>query len=170
MSRPCTLRALALVACAGLLAGCGDSPDYDAAAVESHLVRTQAAVFGSAVEIERAVCPADLELREGMTFTCTLTASGAELPWRVRLTHVREENGVTVSARPDGVLVSAARLDGFVSTRLPKDAAGARVDCGGEYFVARVGTSVECTLRLGAQDKPMKVKVLDEQGRLSIDA
>ena len=48
-----------------LLAGCGESPGYDDAAVESYLVKSQASLFGSAGDKARATCPADRELTRG---------------------------------------------------------------------------------------------------------
>jgi hypothetical protein len=149
-----------------LLAGCGQSPGYDATAVESYLVKSQAATFAPAAKVSRASCPSDLDLREGMRFTCTLSVSGARLPYRVRLTHVHDT--VVVHAAPAGVIVSGAKLRDFVGTTLPKDSAGATVDCGGPFLVAAVGSSLDCTLVLGSQETPMKVKVLDTSGRVSI--
>jgi hypothetical protein len=149
-----------------LLAGCGQSPGYDAAAVESYLATSQAATFAPTAQVSRAACPSDQELREGMTFTCTLSVSGSKLPYRVTLTHVHDT--VEVAAAPAGVIVSGAKLRAFVRTTLPKDSAGAQVDCGGPFVVAAVGSTVDCTLELGSQATPMKVKVLDETGRVSI--
>jgi hypothetical protein len=160
-------RSLALVA-GGLLvlAGCGDTPGYDAAAVESYLVTSQADTFG-ATGVDSASCPADRELAEGMQLTCTLKVSGAKLPYRVTLRNVHEPK-VTVTAHPDGVLVSGAKLSSFVRSTLPKDAKGADVSCGGPFLVARVGTKVDCALVLGSQEKPLTVTVLDKAGRVSI--
>jgi hypothetical protein len=104
-----------------------------------------------------------------MRVTCTLSVSGAKLPYRVRLTNVHADR-VTVAARPDGVLVSGTKLRNYVRTTLPDTAAGADVDCGGPFVVADVGSSVDCTLTLGSQQKPIKVKVLDDAGRVSISS
>jgi len=149
-----------------LLAACGESPSYDAAAVEDHLVESQAGTFGDA-EVTGASCPEDRELEEGVRLTCTLTVDGAKLPYRVTLTDVHDDQ-VTVAARPDGVLVSGAKLSAFVRSTLPKSSAGADVDCGGAYVVAPVGTKVDCMLVLGSQEKPITVKVLDDAGRVTI--
>jgi hypothetical protein len=159
--------AAALVGGTMLVAGCGDTPRYQARAVEAYLVTSQRPAFSGGAQVEKAKCPADLELREGMSFVCTLTVSGAELPYRVRLTQVHAPRSLTVRARPDGVLFSKDRVTEFVAKKLPRSAQGSVVDCGGEYFVAKVGSTVDCMLRLGSQHDPLELKVLDEAGRLS---
>jgi hypothetical protein len=151
-----------------LLVGCGESPGYDDAAVESYLVEGQSSLFGAAGDKATSTCPDDRELREGMTVTCTLTVSGAKLPYRVKLTNVHDEERVTVVARPDGVLVSGAKIRSYVRSTLPRTSAGADVDCGSPFVVVDVGATVECTLTLGSQEKPLEVKVLDTVGRVSI--
>ena len=152
-----------------LLAGCGESPGYDDAAVESYLVKSQSSLFGVAGDKARATCSDDRDLREGMTVACTLTVSGAKLPYRVKLTHVHDKR-VTLVARPDGVLVSGAKIRAYVRSTLPDTSAGANVDCGGPFVVVDVGKSVDCTLTLGSQEKPITVKVLDEVGRVSVSS
>ena len=162
---------LPLIASALLvIAGCGDRPGYDDAAVESYLVKSQADQFGAAGDKARAACPDDRELREGMTLSCTLTVSGAKLAYRVTLTNVDDEQRVNIAARPDGVLVSGAKLRSYVRSTLPRTSVGANVDCGAPYVVVDVGASVDCTLTLGSQEKPIKVKVLDKVGRVSISS
>lgn len=163
-----TRRWLPLAAAGLLLAGCGESPGYDHAAVEDYLVKTQAATFGSGDTLDKASCPADLDLSEGMTFTCTLHVSGAKLPYRVKLTDVHDEESVSVNAEPAGVLVSATRLRAHVRTTLPKASAGADLDCGGPFVVATVGKSFDCLLVLGSQAKPLTMKVLDDRGRIQV--
>ena len=151
-----------------LLAGCGgDRPGYDDAAVESYLTTSQADTFGTAGDVGKATCPGDLELREGMTFVCKLEVSGAKLPYKVRLTNVHEEK-VSISAAPDGVLVSGTRLNNYVRGTLPKASEAAKVDCGGAFFVADVGESLPCTMTLGSQEKSIKITVKDDTGRVSI--
>ena len=160
-------RVVALAAAALLLlAGCGESPGYDAGAVEAYLAKSQAATFAPTGHVGRATCPSGLALREGMTFTCTLAVSGSRLPYRVRLTHVHGD--VSVSAVPKGVLVSGTKMRAFVRSTLPRQAHAADVDCGGPFVVAPVGSSIDCTLVLGSQTRPVKVKVLDAAGRVSI--
>lgn len=156
-----------LLAVGFLLTGCGERPGYDDAAVESYLVTSQRSLFGAAGDRARATCPEDRELREGMTVACTLTVSGAKLPYRVRLTNVRAER-VKVVARPDGVLVSGTKIRSYVRSTLPRTAVGADVDCGDPFVVVAIGKSVDCTLSLGSQEKPIQVTVLDEVGRISV--
>lgn len=163
-------RALTRLAGAGaglaLLAGCGEQPGYDASPVEDYLRSSQAALFGEQ-EVEKASCPGDLTLLEGMTFTCTLTVAGADLPFRVTLSGVRTEE-VTVRARPAGVLLAADRVRDHVRTTLPRTFEGADVDCGGAYVVAKVGAELSCRLTLGSQVKPLTVTVRDEEGRVTV--
>ncbi len=168
MSRAYISRAALSVVGLLLLAGCGgDRPGYDDAAVESYLSTSQANTFGKAGEVGKATCPGDLLLREGMTFVCKLDVSGAKLAYKVRLTNVHGEK-VSVSAAPDGVLVSGTRLNNFLRSSLPKASAAAKVDCGGAFVVADVGESLPCTMTLGAQEKAVKVTVKDKTGRVSI--
>jgi hypothetical protein len=150
-----------------LLAGCGDQPGYDHAAVESYLAKSQVDTFGASGKVGDAACPRGLELREGMTFTCKLDVSGARLPYRVRLTHVHEAR-VSISASPAGVVLSASRIGDFVGSTLPKTSSGAKVDCGGAFVVAKVGDTIACTLTLGSQEQPLKVTVKDDSGQLQI--
>ena len=152
-----------------LLAGCGERPGYDDAAVASYLVKSQSSLFGPAGDKARATCPDDRDLTEGMTVTCTLTVSGAKLPYKVKLTNVHEKR-VTVVARPDGVLVSGTKIRAYVRSTLPSTSAGANVDCGGPFVVVDIGKSVDCTLTLGSQEKPIKVTVLDKVGRVSVSS
>ena len=150
-----------------VLAGCGDRPGYDHAAVESYLVKSQADTFGASAAINKATCPTPLALQEGMSFTCRLEVSGATLPYRVRLTHVRDAR-VSVSAVPDGVVLTATKLTDFVAGTLPKTAAEAEVDCGGAYVVAKVGATLPCTLTLGSQEQPIKLTVKDRSGTVTV--
>lgn len=160
-------RVTVVLACLALLAGCGDRPGYDDAAVESYLAKSQATTFGTSAKVGAASCPGTLELREGMTFTCKLDVSGASLPYRVRLTHVHDTR-MSISAAPDGVIVSTAKLRDYVAGTLPKNSSGADVDCGGAFVVAKVGATVPCTLTLGSQEQPIKVTVKDQTGRVQI--
>lgn len=167
MNRGAASRAAVVVAGLGLLAGCGESPGYDDTAIESYLASSQHDTFGPAAEVGKASCPGALELREAMTFTCKLEVSGTRVPYRVRLTHVHDTK-MSITAAPDGVIVSTSKLRDFVGSTLPKGASGAVVDCGGEFVVAKVGDTLPCTLTLGSQEQPIKVTLKDETGRLSI--
>lgn len=160
-------RALALGA-AGLLllAGCGDAPGYDHAAVEGYLVSSQSTALGGA-KVTGASCPHDRSLREGMSLTCTLAVSGTKLPYRVRLTHVHARR-IRVTATPDGVLVDGSKLVAYVRSTLPHDATGATVRCGAAYVVTHVGDSLTCTMVLGSQQKDVKLKVTDPSGTVSL--
>ena len=75
---------------------------------------------------------------------------------------------MTVSAAPDGVLLSGVKVRDFVRTTLPKSSAAADVDCGGPYVVADVGETLDCTLALGAQEQPIKVTVKDKSGVVAV--
>ncbi len=160
-------RTLPVLAVVLALAGCGDRPGYDASAVEAYLVHSQLASFPPSAEISRATCPADLSLHETMRLACTLTVSGSKVPYRVRLTHVHDER-VHIDARVDGVLISGVGLRHHVRATLPKTAAGADVDCGGDYVVAAIGSDLDCTMSLGSQRAEVKVRILDADGRVSL--
>ena len=166
MSRRSAYAGLVTLALLGL-AGCGEQPGYDSSAVESYLVRSQAATFANGTHIGKARCPGDLELKEGMTIRCTLDVGKDAVPYRVRLTHVRART-VTVAASPAGVLMSGRTVRDFVRSTLPKSSSAADVDCGGAYFVAQVGQTLDCRLTLGAQQKPIKLTVKDRSGVVTV--
>jgi hypothetical protein len=166
-------RVWALVVLGLLVSGCGDSPAYDASAVESHLVRTQAAAYGDTAKVTAASCPAHEDLREGMTLTCSVTVGGARVPYAVRLTHVHSDHAMTVSARPQGVLLSAAKLRAEVQRAMPKGPKDVQVVCGragASLVVARVGQKLACQVVLGSQTRPISITVKDAKGRVSISS
>lgn len=148
-----------------LLAGCGDEPGLDVAAVEEYLVQSQAAAFGE-LEIDAASCP-DEALREGMILACTLEVADAEVPYRLRLRDVREPE-VRVDVTLDAVVLLQAKLEQYVVSTLPDDFSAAELACAGDVIVAEVGDTVECTVAAGAQTKPVTLTVEDEAGRVSI--
>lgn len=150
-----------------LLAGCGDDPGLDTAAVESYLAGSQAAAFGADAHVGKAHCPGHPALEEGMTLRCTLAVSDASVPYRLTL-HKVHSTKVAVDVALDAVVLRSADVQDFVRAQLPKAFAGARVECGAEYVVTDVGETVECTVASGAQNKPVSVKVEDEEGRISI--
>jgi hypothetical protein len=157
--------AVLLLSTLALVAGCGDRPGYDASAVESYLVHMHDAPFAEG--IDKASCPAHQDVSEGMTLRCTLTVSGSKVPYRVRLTNVHDDP-VTVSAVPDGVVLSRDKLRAVIGLSLPKGAARPAVDCGGSYMVAKVGQSLKCKATLGSQVSTFTVKVKDATGRVSV--
>jgi Domain of unknown function (DUF4333) len=149
-----------------VLAGCGDQPGLDTAAVEAYVLQSQASTFGD-LEVGPASCPGGQELRDGMTLDCTLTVSDAEVPYRVRLRDVHEEQ-VKVDVALDAVVLLAKEIQRYVRSTLTKDFASARVTCGQDVLVTEVGEVIECTLASGAQAKPLAVTVEDAAGRISI--
>ena len=150
-----------------LLAGCGEDPGLDTAAVESYLAGSQAATFGADAQVGKAHCPGHPALEEGMTLPCTLAVSDASVPYRLTL-HKVHSTKVTVDVALDAVVLRSADVQGFVQQQLPKAFAKAAVDCGADYLVTDVGETVDCTVSSGAQVKPVSVKVEDEEGRISI--
>jgi hypothetical protein len=155
----------ALLTCV-LATGCGDVPGLDTEAVEAFLLQSQSSTYGD-VEIGPAACPGSHELRDGMTLQCTVTVVDAEVPYRVRLTHVHDEE-VDAAVTLDAVVLMAARIQDYVRSTLPKDFSAAKVSCGHEVLVAQVGDAIDCTLAAGAQTKPLTVTVEDEAGHISI--
>lgn len=156
---------LGLVLGAGLLAGCGDEPGLDTAAVEDYLRQSQVAAFGD-LEVGGASCPGR-PLEEGMTLPCTLDVADAEVPYRVRLRDVRDAE-VRVDVTLDGVVLLQDRIAAFVVSTLPDDFSSAQVDCGHQVVVSQVGETVECTIASGAQTRPVVLTVEDDEGHVSI--
>jgi hypothetical protein len=150
-----------------LLAGCGEDPGLDTAAVESYLAGSQAATFGADAQVGKAHCPGHPALEEGMTLRCTLAVSDASVPYRLTL-HKVHSTKVTVDVALDAVVLRSADVQGFVQQQLPKAFANAAVECGADYVVTDVGETVDCTVSSGAQVKPLSVKVEDDEGRISI--
>ena len=66
------------------------------------------------------------------------------------------------------MVLTAAKITDFVTGTLPKESAGAEVDCGGAYIVAEVGATLPCTLTLGSQEQPIKVTVKDRSGAVTL--
>jgi hypothetical protein len=150
-----------------ILAGCGDEPGLDVRAVESYLAGSQASTFGADVEVGKADCPGDHALKEGMVLRCTLAVSDASVPYRLTLRRVRSAK-VAVDVALDAVVLRAADIRDHVRGQLPKAFRKANVDCGHELLVTDVGETLDCTLSSGAQSTPLKVRVEDEDGRISI--
>jgi len=148
-----------------LLAGCGDDPGLDTAAVEAYLVQSQEKTF-EGLEVGEASCP-DQALKDGMTLPCTLGVADADVPYRVRLRDVHASE-VRVDVALDAVVLLGEEIEQFVVSTLPEDFSSAEVACENEVIVADVGDSVECTVSLGAQTTPVSLTVDDEEGRVSI--
>jgi hypothetical protein len=163
--KPRPAHLLGLVLGAGLLAGCGDEPGLDAAAVADYLQQSQEASFGE-LEVGGARCP-DRALEEGMTLACTLDVADAEVPYRVRLRDVHAAE-VRVDVTLDAVVLLQDRMEKFVVSTLPDDFSSAQVDCGHQVVVTQVGDTVECTIAAGAQTKSVVLTVEDEAGHVSI--
>ena len=105
-----------------------------------------------------------------MTVRCTLTVSGAKVPFVVTLADVHAAT-MKVTAKPDGVIIPGSRLTQVVAQTLPTASGKAKVDCGGAAFVvAKIGTTVPCSLVLGSQTQAFKVTVKDATGRVSISS
>ena len=149
-----------------LLAGCGDQPGLDTAAVEAYLLQSQSSTFGD-IEVGPVSCPGGQDLRDGMTLDCTLLVSDADVPYRVRLRDVHEEQ-VKIDVSLDAVVLLTKEIQRHVRSTLTKDFSSATVTCGHDVLVTEVGEVIECTLASGAQTKPLRVTVEDEAGRVSI--
>ena len=152
-------RLLVLLGPAALLtlSACGDQPGFDAGSVEDYLVSSQRDVYPGA-EVDGAHCPSSLDLEEGMSFHCTLSVSGTEVPYAVRLTRVHSTSPrVAVAAR--GVVVRGSAAQRYLVSSLPKTAKGAKVDCGAAYLVVEEGDEVTCAVSLGGQSKEVALEV-----------
>jgi hypothetical protein len=102
-----------------------------------------------------------------MTLPCTLGVADADVPYQVRLRDVHATE-VQVDVALDAVVLLADEVERFVVSTLPKDFSSAQVACGSDVIVADVGDSVDCTVSMGAQSKPVAVVVEDEEGHVSI--
>jgi uncharacterized protein DUF4333 len=150
-----------------LVAGCGDEPGLDVAAVESYLAASQASTFGADAEVGRAHCKGDHVLEEGMEMRCTLAVADASVPYRLTL-HKVHSTKVAVDVALQAVVLRSADVQDFVRDQLPKAFRDSTVDCGHQLLVTEVGETVDCTVSSGAQSKPVAVKVEDDDGRISI--
>ncbi len=127
--------------------------------MEDYLVSSQADAFASG-DIDGATCPSPLDLEEDMAFECTLSVSGVDIPYSVRLTRVHETSPrITVSAH--GVVVRSAAAKRYLASSLPRTARGAQVDCGPAYLVVEEGDEVTCSVSLGAQRREVGLTVGD---------
>jgi hypothetical protein len=158
--------AAATVVLGAALTSCGDEPGWDPTAVESFLRTSQAGSFPD-LDVGAATCPGHHTLAATMTVRCTLAVADAEVPYRVRLGHGREDH-VSVDVALDSVVLRSADIQLYVRSTLPKDFKQAQVDCGHVLVVAQVGDALDCTLASGAETKPLSVKVEDAAGHLTV--
>jgi len=157
--------AAAVVLGAGLTA-CGDEPGWDPTAVEGYLQQSQAQSFPD-LEVGAATCPGHHALAATMTVRCTLAVADADVPYRVRLRHAREDE-VSVDVTLDSVVLRGSDIESYVRSTMPEDFAQAQVDCGHDLVVAQVGEDLDCTLASGAQTTPLSLRVEDAAGHLAV--
>lgn len=152
-------------AAAALLAGCSASVEvggsgYDRAKAQRLVARTVGRQVGA--QVDHVTCPADLELRTGARFTCTVVGTdGTRGPAFGRFTD--DKGNVHVSApllhiREAEQAISGrfvARYGGQVLVRCP------------EIVRVTAGRTFRCTATKGSQRARVEVELTDARGHFT---
>ncbi|MFI7063884.1 DUF4333 domain-containing protein [Kribbella sp. NPDC050124] len=163
----------AVVLAAALLAGCsadvtvGDGTvdsDRTADAVGTYL-REQV----PALQVDSVACPEGVKVAEGATFKCTAEVAGNQLPVTVTLSHVTDGD-YTYELKPAKAIIDTEKLVTEIRSRLPAQAAAAKVDCGtSRVQVVDVGGVIPCTLSLGSRRQVVRAMVDNLAGTVHFD-
>ncbi|MCU0258903.1 MAG: DUF4333 domain-containing protein [Solirubrobacteraceae bacterium] len=157
------------LACAGAmtLTACSGNA-YDAQTVEDKLKETQRDKVRG-LPIGEARCPDDVELKEGVTFRCTLEIAGKPAPYRVRLTDVEAEK-VTINVEPARALIATGAVVEFLRAQLPAALSSAKVSCGDErLLIADPGTKIGCVVTVDGKENQVVLRVKDTKGNVVIE-
>jgi hypothetical protein len=157
---------LSLVLAATLTACSGNA--YDAQTVEDKLKETQEGKVRG-LPIGEARCPDDVDLKEGVTFRCTLEIAGKPAPYRVRLTNV-DADKVTIDVEPARALIATGAVVEFLRAQLPAAARTAKVSCGDErLLIADPGTRIGCVVTVGGRETQVVLRVKDTKGNVVVE-
>lgn len=148
---------------AALLTGCSAHVTIGADTVDSH--RTADAVGAYLrkqlpdVQVGSVACPEGVKVAEGATFTCTAEVADSQLPVTVTLSHV-SDGDYTYELKPAKALIDTEKVVTEIRSRLPAQAAAAKVDCGtSRVRVVEVGGTIPCTISLGARRQAVQTVV-----------
>jgi hypothetical protein len=147
------LRALAAaaLAVAAVTAGCGDSNSGTATSASPKTVDDtqveqgiEADLSTSSAKVTSAKCPSDVPVKQGDTFTCTVTFDNGATG---KATVTQQGHGrYTYELKPGSVQVPGATADAAVEKSLAAQGApNATVNCPSNIIV-KVGTTVTCNV------------------------
>lgn len=165
--------AVVVLLVAALLAGCSAEVTIGDNTVDSK--RTADAVGSylreqvADVEVGNVACPEGVEVAEGATFQCTAEVAGSQLPVTVTLSQVTDGN-YTYELKPAKALIDIDKVVTEIRSRLPAQAAAARVDCGTPRVrVAEVGGTIPCTISLGSKRQAVRTVVDNLDGTVHFE-
>lgn len=167
MSRP-AFAAAALV----VLTACGGtaeptSPRVNNEHVETLLVQRQRE-RNPRLRVADAICPADVEARQGETFQCTVDIEGQRAWFSVTISEILGRQA-RYDFQPDQAVIDVAAVADFVRSRLEQDWRTAAVDCGqGKVRLMDVGAVLACTASNGATTRHIEALVEDRDGTVSV--
>ena len=150
---------------AGCHVQCGDTvPLLNVDKVE------QSVAASLAIEPAQIDCPAHVPMKQGMTFTCELSAGGVQAD--VQVTQADAEGYVTWELEPELIVVDRLRPlarqvveDGLMPIDAPPP-----LDCGGPLLPSTPGKTFTCKVDLpGEQDVEISVRVKDADANVSVN-
>lgn len=166
LSRTARLAAPAAAIAAALLLSACSSNAYDAGTTEKYLKNSQKGKVRG-LPLGEATCPEDLELKEGMTFRCTLDIAGVAAPYTVRLTNV-DADKVQINLEPAKALIATGAVVDLVRGGLkPQYQEQAKISCGDEQLiVADPGTKIGCIVEVDGEKRQAVARVEDKDGKV----
>ncbi len=154
--------------------GCSVSvggPSYSQSKMETKIRETQVKAVGS-YKLGKASCPEKVELKEGVTFKCTLEIGDVKAPYQVVLTKV-ESNKPHFSIAPAKAIIKVQQAEEFVKKNLTApNADQATVVCGDgteTLILADPGDRITCKATLGEQSGAFHLKVKDTKGSVTLE-
>lgn len=161
------------VAAVLLLAGCSAEVTIGGGTVDEN--RTADAVGNYLreavpdVQVGSVTCPEDVKVAEGASFECTAEVAGSQVPVTVTLSHV-QDGDYTYELKLAKALIDIDKVITEIRSRLPAQAAGARVDCGAPSVrVAEVGGTIPCTISLGSKRQAVRTVVDNLDGTVHFE-
>ena len=149
------------------LAACGEN-QYDAGKVESILKDGQKDKLRG-LPMGDATCPKDVELKEGVTFRCTLVIAGEPAPYKVTLTNV-DADKVTVTSEPAKALIPTALVLDFVRRQLSPSLQDKPLTCGDDkLLIVDPGTKIGCVITIDGKENQITLRVKDTQGNVVLE-
>lgn len=145
-------------------AGCGRPALLDTERAEARIAESLEDRYE--VEVGAVVCPDDISVEEGATFTCRAAVGDGELDVDVEQTD--GDGALEVSPRQAVLVVDrvAADIENVLADQFSRD--DVEVACPGEPIrIEEPGTTFECTAEDGPQTVPVEVRVRDARGALT---
>jgi hypothetical protein len=163
-----------------LAGGCSDSSpqasgpsttarQVDTREVEQLLVAAQKRASPD-LNVGAASCPEQVPVTDGASFQCTVLVEGVVAPYTVTLVNVNAQNRTgRFDLRPAKAIVLVPKVAEYVKSVATDPTA--RVDCGtARVLILDTGATLDCQLTDSRGPHPVRVRVEDEHGRVSVVA